>query len=230
MLPGRKYVQISLPKLLDPRSSGPHTPVKQVNDDGRRLATSADEDLGTTEQGDTETLDDQCHGPASEGDIKNMPLCELNQFQATSPTVTAADVSHMEVWKGTWEDSRGLALYWAEGRCSPKPFDFCTGSEARFKARAEAFKKLERSYVLQCCSDAEGVWNDIGAPVSPRRPPMPALYHLREFGGHVTLPWIWDCTSGEDFVRNWEGTVKTEDFRDKLMRCAYWWIRRKVNG
>lgn len=219
MLPGRNYVKSRLPKLLDPSSSGPHTPVKQVN-----------YEQGTTEQGDTDALDDQCHGPAYEGDIDNMPLCELNQFQATSPTVTAADVSHMEVWKGTWEDSRGLALYWAEGRCSPKPFAFYLGTEARFKARAEAFKNLERSYVLQRCSDADGVRNDIGAPVSPRRPPMPTLYHLREFGDLVTLPWSWDCTSGEDFVRNWEGTVKTEDFRDKLMRCAYWWIRRKVNG
>ena len=155
MLPGRKYVQSRLPKLLDPRSPGPHKPVKQVNDDGRRLATSVDEDLGSTEQGDIEALDNQCHGPASEGDIENMPLCELNQFQATSPTVTAADVSHMEVWKGTWEDSHGLAFYWAEGRCSPKPFDFCTGTEARFKARAEAFIKLERSYVLHRCSDTD---------------------------------------------------------------------------
>lgn len=126
MLPETKYVQSRLPELLDPSSSGPHTHVKQVNDDGRRTTTTTNQDLGTTEQGDTDALEAQCDGPASNGDIKYMPLCELNQFQATSPTVTAADVSHMEVWKGTWEDSRGLALYWAEGTCSPKPFAFCS--------------------------------------------------------------------------------------------------------
>lgn len=91
------------------------------------------------------------------------------------------------------------------------------------------FKKAEDEYIEKNCPSEDCLKVNIPPPVCPMKPSMPGLYHLKEIGVDVALPWTWDCTSGDHFVEEWEAALKSTDFKMKLMQLVYWWTCRKVS-
>lgn len=223
----RASIQSRLPLFLLSTENGPHTCVKQVVCD-RVCPSPMDDALQVDANRGGTTPEIQCHDMDGNFSDCDMPPCELNQYPPPSPTLTEGAVASMYVWTDASVFIAEMREYWAEGKGAIRPFCFGSAIEGRLRARAKALETLEDAYVEKHCKAQEDLWMDTIEPTCPSKPPMPALYHLKEYENSVALPWTWDCQSGDDFVRNWENTVQTDEFKDKLMRCAYWWIRRKV--
>ena len=98
-----------------------------------------------------------------------------------------------------------------------------------FQARLDLLDEVEKDHVVKKCRESESVFSHPPPPVCPKEPPMPGLYHLRNIFVDVALPWTWDNDSGEKFVNRWSEDMTKAEFRDKLMRLSYWWIRKKVS-
>jgi hypothetical protein len=221
-------IQSRLPLFLLSTEKGPHMRVKQVVCD-RVCPSPMDDALRVDVNRGGTTSEIQCHETDGNFSDCDMPTCELNQYPRPSPTLTEGAVASMYVWTDASVFIAELREYWAEGKGAIRPFCFGSAVEGRLRARAEALQMLEDAYVEKHCKAQEDLRTDSIEPTCPSKPPMPALYHLKEYENSVSLPWTWDCESGNDFLRNWENTVQTDEFKDKLMRCAYWWIRRKVS-
>ena len=170
----------------------------------------------------------QCHSLKILHDDLSLPSCALNQTEILLPESPGNRVSSMVIWSGNWLDSPDLRAYWAEGLGSPGPFTFHADLLAKAEDRQEKFALLEKSHIQRHCKEAAEFDNDSPLLKKPTEPSMPPLYKMREFEGEVTLPWSWDCSSGDEFVAKWNAMVCTDQFKDCLMRVTYWWSRRKV--
>ena len=89
-------------------------------------------------------------------------------------------------------------------------------------------QEVEANSVSKSCRDADSAQRYPPPPKRPEEPRKPGLYHLRDVGGDVKLPWSWDCESGLDFLDKWNTSITEEEFRVTLKDLAYWWIRKKV--
>ncbi|KAG0617661.1 hypothetical protein M758_4G005900, partial [Ceratodon purpureus] len=213
--------------LVINNEGGPHTPVEQLVAD-RNGPTLNEAPLRVDTVHCDTTEEDQCH--ETDGDFQDgdMPLCELNQYPPPSPTLTEDVVAAMYVWTDAADLVADLKEYWADGKGTKRPFCFGNALQDRLRDRARAREKLENTYVDNHCRAQDELRKDMAQPVCPPKPAMPALYYLKELDENAIIPWVWNCESGDEFVSNWEATVQTEEFRNKLMRCFYWWIIRKV--
>lgn len=106
-------------------------------------------------------------------------------------------MASMYVWTNASVFIAELTEYWAEDKGAIMPFYFSNVVEGRLRARAEALETLEDAYVEKHCKAQEDLRTYSIEPTCPSKPPMPALYHLKEYENSVTLPWTWDCESGE---------------------------------
>lgn len=171
----------------------------------------------------------QCHGHLPMDEDSTFQRNGEDQTESASPELKDDRVPAMVVSEGQWSTNGELLEFWADGKGSPSPFTFHPDLEERFKERSRVLSGLENTHVERFCRNAGVREKDLPEPISPPKPTMPSLYLLRQFEGEVTLPWNWQCSSGQDFIDIWTVAVRTDDFKDKLMRCAYWWSWRKVN-
>ena len=181
---------------------GPHTRVKQVVCD-RVCPSPTDDTLQVDADRGGTTPAIECHDIDGNFCDCDMPPCELNQYPPPSPTLTEGAVTSMYVWTDVSVSIAELREYWAAGKGAIRPFCFGSAVEGRLRARAEALETLEDAYVEKHCKANDDLRTNSIEPTCPSKPPMPALYHLKEYESAVALPWTWDCESGDDFVRNW---------------------------
>lgn len=96
----------------------------------------------------------------------------------------------------------------------------------QFMARSNLLYKLKKIHVTKHCRETDSVQRHPHPSAHPEKTRIPRLYYMREIGRGVTLPWTWDSKSGDNFVRKWNDSLAAPEFKDNLMRCAYWWIRK----
>ena len=80
----------------------------------------------------------------------------------------------------------------------------------QFMARSNLLYKLKKIHVTKHCRETDSVQRHPPPPTRPEKPHIPGLYNLREIGRRMTLPWTWDCKSGDDFVRKWNDSLMWE--------------------
>lgn len=215
---GRTSLQSCLPKIVRCDDRIQHVPVKYGIHDNAVLWAPCN--YGAP--------DVQCHSVEDLEDGHNLQPCKVNQTESMSPESLDERVSAMVIWSGNWMVSNDLRNYWSEGLGCPRPFTFHPELLLKAEQRLETFSRLEKIHVQRHCKAAADLEEEGNALPKPEKPPMPALYRLRDFEGEVSVPWSWNCDSGEQFVTKWNEVVNTDAFKDRLMRVAYWWIRRKV--
>ena len=128
-----------------------------------------------------------------------------------------------------WGNNADLRVFWASGMGTPHPLSYHPDIEVAHDRGLADFKKAEEEYIDKNCPSEDSLKDQISPPVCPMKPTMPGLYHLKEIGVDVALPWTWDCSSGGHFVEEWEVALKCADFKMKLMQLVYWWTCRKVS-
>ena len=171
----------------------------------------------------------QCHSDGVPEEENVVPDTPFQNVPVRDTECTLERISAEHVWVGDIQSVTDIQQYWANGKGSRDPFAFFPEAFQRFTLRAKLMNDLEEKTVTKICKEAESAQRIRPPPVCPPEPRRPGLYYLRDIGGDVTLPWVWECHSGDDFLEKWEKAVRDKEFREKLPHCTYWWSRKKVS-